>query len=264
MQERLWKWQRDCCKSPRLGEGVVGSPGNIHFRGPSFRRILIACQVMEPEIEYLREGIHDVEVWYVEQALHRVPQNMGPRLQREIDKASSLGADFIVLGYGLCSNGIAELIAPPQGLIVPKAHDCIALFLGSVNRYRELFRERPGTYYLTPGWVSEGKDPLGILEEYTGRYGAETARWVMEEELKHYTHIALIVTGVGDLNSLRSRAMANAHHFGKAYEEIKADLRYLKRLLEGPYTDEDFFLIPPGEKVTQERYLSEALQCACS
>lgn len=226
-------------------------------------KVLIACRVMEPELEQLRKEISGVEVRYVEQALHRVPQNMAQRLQEEIQKASA-GAGLVILGYGLCSNGIVGVVAPAQGLVVPRAHDCIAFFLGSLERYRHCFSQRPGTYYLTPGWVAESRDPLGILEEYTERYGQETAQWVMEEELKHYTHIALINSGVGDLQRLRARAMANAEHFGKQYEELEGDLSYLRKLLEGPYTEEDFFFIRPGEKVTQERYLEEALACACS
>lgn len=239
--------------SQAIGEAVAVHP----------QRVVIACQVMEPELESLREGIQGVEVRYVEQALHRVPQNMASRIQEEIEAVSS-HAQLVILGYGLCSNGIVGVVSPAQGLVVPKAHDCIALFLGSLQNYKRTFQERPGTYYLTPGWVKEGKDPLGILEEYTQSYGEETARWVMEEELKHYTHIALINSGTGNLEALRARAMANARSFGKQYEEIPGDLSYLRKLLEGPYTEEDFFFIAPGQKVTQESYLQEALACACS
>lgn len=226
-------------------------------------RFLIACRVMEPELEQLRKEIPGVEVHYVEQALHRVPQNMAARVQEEIGRVSDKGG-LVILGYGLCSNGIVGVVAPPQGLVVPRAHDCIALFLGSLERYRSCFSERPGTYYLTPGWVAESRDPLGILEEYKKRYGQETAQWVMEEELKNYTHIALINSGVGDLEWLRARAKANAEYFGKQYQEIPGDLSYLRKLLEGPYTEEDFYFIAPGQKVTQERYLEEALACVCS
>ncbi|MEJ5376380.1 MAG: DUF1638 domain-containing protein [bacterium] len=242
-------------------EGGLRDPGEkASWNGP---RVLIACKVMEPELESLREMIQGVQVRYVEQALHRVPQNMASRVQQEIDRVSSY-AGLVILGYGLCSNGIVGVVAPPQGLVVPKAHDCIALFLGSLENYRRSFGERPGTYYLTPGWVAEHKDPLGILQEYIQRYGEETAQWVMTEELKHYTHIALINSGVGDVKRLRERARENARYFGKQYHEIAGDLSYLRRLLQGPYTDEDFFFIAPGEKVTQERYLQEALACASS
>jgi hypothetical protein len=44
-----------------------------------------------------------------------------------------------------------EAMAQTAELIIPHCHDCIALFLGSPNRHLEVFRKKPGTYYLTPG-----------------------------------------------------------------------------------------------------------------
>ena len=73
-------------------------------------------------------------------------------------------ATAIVLGYGLCSNGLVGVTARRQKLIVPRCHDCIALFLGSPARYDAVFRDHPGTFYLTPGWVKENQDPLGIYQ----------------------------------------------------------------------------------------------------
>ena len=43
-----------------------------------------------------------------------------------------------------------------------------------------------------------------------------------KEELKHYTHIVLVDTGVADLEPMRRIAQKNAEYFGLAYLEIKA------------------------------------------
>ena len=171
-------------------------------------------------------------------------------------------AGQVVIGYGLCSNGIVGVTARAQGLFVPRCHDCIALFLGSHEAYRKAFEAKPGTYYLTPGWIAEKKDPLGILqEEYTPKFGEETSLWVMEEELKHYTHIAFINTGFGDLESLRARARENAAFFKKAYEEIPGSLDYFVKLIRGPYEEREFFCLAPGQEITQEMYLADAMAC---
>ena len=215
--------------------------------------VVVACRVMGPELETVLQAAQGVEIRYLDQALHRTPQRMTSLIQAEIDRAS-LSAKQIVLGYGLCSNGIVGIVAGEQGLIVPRCHDCIAFFLGSPSKYQEAFRARPGTYYLTPGWVAEKKDPLGIIEEYTPRLGRETAIWVMEEELKHYTHIALIHTGVADLGTVRERAMENAQFLKKAYQEIQGGLDYFRKLVLGPYDDEDFLIITPRQQVTQEMF----------
>jgi len=210
---------------------------------------------MEPELSYLVAGekrdSNGREIFYLEQALHRTPDKLIATVQQKI-RQEMPGAARIVLGYGLCAKGILGGAAMGPELIIPRCHDCIALFLGSPNRHLEIFRENPGTYYLTPGWVAEKKDPLGIIEENVPRYGRKTAHWVMEEELKHYTHIALIDTGVEEMAPLRARAMENASVLKKRYEEIPGNLDYFRELLRGPYPDEKFLRLGPGEKFTQE------------
>jgi len=219
------------------------------------RRVIIACRVMEPELAHLlseKNGEDDgTDILYLEQALHRTPAKLLVQLQQKIDQVAR-ATSRIVLGYGLCARGVVGITARASELIIPRCHDCIALFLGSPNRHLEIFREKPGTYYLTPGWVAEKKDPLGIIEEQVPKFGRETARWVIEEELKHYTHIALIDTGVAEMAPLRARAMENASVLKKQYEEIPGSLAYFRELLRGPYAEEKFLSLRPGEKFTQD------------
>ena len=218
--------------------------------------VIVACRVMEPELEKARDQNDQVEIRYLDQGLHRTPEKMADLIQPQVDEAAQY-AVRIVLGYGLCSNGIVGVRARQQGLFIPSCHDCIAFFLGSPEAYDKVFEERPGTYYLTPGWISEKKDPLGIVEgDYTARVGREMAVWAMKEEIKHYTHIALINTGIGDLGPLRERAMENARFFEKKYKEVQGNLTYFRKLIHGPYED-DFFFIDPGQKIEQEVFFAQ-------
>ena len=220
------------------------------------RIALVACEIMKPELERIRENNNHVEVLYLEQSLHRTPQKMPDRVQSMVDQAAEY-ADRIVLGYGLCSNGIVGVEARRQGLIVPRCHDCIAFFLGSPEAYAKDHESRPGTYYLTPGWIQERKDPLSIIQDdYEPRFGKETGEWIMKEELKHYTHIILIDTGVADIVPLRERALENARFFDLTFKEIEGkNLEYFVKLLKGPYDIKDFITIEPGEAVTQEMFI---------
>jgi hypothetical protein len=221
------------------------------------RKVIVACQVVEPELEWAHKENSTVEIRYIDQGLHRRPQDMPALVQEQIDQAAGY-ATQMVLAYGLCSNGIVGVTAREQGLFVPRSHDCIGLLLGSPVAYRRAFQERPGTYYLTPGWVAEKKDPLGIVEyEYEPKYGRETSLWVMEEELKHYTHMALINTGVGDLTPLRQRTLENARVFKKEYDEIEGSMDYFDRIIRGPYSSDYFFSLKPGEQVNLEMYLED-------
>ena len=137
------------------------------------KKILLACRIMEPEIEMLRRGSDELDVHYIDQGLHRTPQRMLGIVQEKIDTVEA-GASEIILGYGLCSKGIVGLKCQSVRLVIPRCHDCIALFLGSLETYRWRMETQPGTYYLTPGWIREKKDPLGIVEEeYTPKLGRE-------------------------------------------------------------------------------------------
>ena len=218
-------------------------------------RVIIACHVLEPEIEELRPAEKGIEVRYLEQGLHDTPDKMRGIIQEEIDQVESF-ASQIVLGYGLCSNGVVDIKAPKQGLIVPKSHDCITLFLGSHEMYNTVFHKHPGTYYLTAGWIAENADPLGWMEEkYVPRYGREMAEWSLKEELKNYTHITLINMKIGDLELLRERALENARFLGLKYKEIDGSLSLIKKLLFGPYEEKNFFFFQPGEVVSQNPFL---------
>jgi len=220
------------------------------------RIVVIACSIMKNELEEVVSNKPGIEIRYLEQALHRTPLLMPSRIQNEIDAVSEY-AGRIVLGYGLCSNGIVGVIARRQPLLIPRCHDCITLLLGSRTAYAELFDRIPGTYYLTPGWIEEKKDPLSIVEDdYAPRVGYESAVWVMQEELKHYTHIALISSGLIDIGPFRERALKNAAFFEKEYLELSANLDFFRKMAGIVEAGaDDFVTIAPGAEVTQEMFL---------
>ncbi len=218
-------------------------------------RVVIACGVMKAELDRLVTGDTPIEIRYLDQNLHRSPEKMPALIQAEIDAVAGY-AGHIVLGYGLCSNGVVGAKAVKQPMCIPKAHDCITLMLGSRSAYQQAFSKRSGTYYLTAGWVSEQKDPLGMMEnEYVPRMGREMAEWGIREELLHYTHIVLINTRGGNAVSLRARARANAEFLGKTYEEIEGSDALFRKIVFGPYGQEDFVCLAPGEPVKQKPFL---------
>ena len=216
------------------------------------KNLVITCSIMKDELLLFQtEGISFV---FLEQSLHRTPEKMKPAIQDEINKAEQWDGDALILGYGLCSNGSLGVKANRHPIVIPRVHDCIAMFLGSPERYMEEHRKEPGTYYLTKGWIEEGKSPLGVYEEYCRRYPKETAEWVIREELKNYTRIALVETELGLSEAHRKHALENARFFNLKYEEIKGSLAFFKKMLRGPW-DKYFILLQPGEEATQEMFL---------
>lgn len=215
-------------------------------------RVVIACRVMKPELDSLAGEQAHIEIRYLDQNMHERPDQMPAVVQAEIDAVEDY-AGQVVLGYGLCSNGIAGVKAPTQGLIIPRVHDCITLFLGSRDDYEKVFDEYPGTYYLTPGWVEDRKDPLGYMEStYLPKMGREKAEWGIKEELKNYTRIVMIDTQSADMDPLRRIARANAVFLEKEYTEIIGKQDYFRRILFGPYPEADFIHLQAGATMQQE------------
>jgi len=109
---------------------------------------------------------------------------------------------------------------------------------------------------LTKGWIEEGKHPLALLEEYAQRYGRKTAEWVISEEFRHYTRLALVDTGAYDPAICRNHAQANATFLGVAYEEIKGSLALFENMVKGQWDKDEFIVLQPGEEITQRMFLS--------
>ena len=214
---------------------------------------VIACEVLRAEMELAGQGL-DLEPVFLEQALHHQPQRLARLVQRAVDQAPA-GEGPLRLAFGLCSNGLDAVRARDRGVVAPRCHDCVSLFLGSRETYQRRFAARPGTIYLSFGWLKAGQDPLSKLEnQYLPRLGAGNAEWALRQELKNYTHLALIDTGAGDMAVLRRRAQENCRFFGLEYQEIAGDLGYLRRLLLGGDDGPEFLRLAPGQEIEQKMY----------
>jgi hypothetical protein len=240
------------CRQDRRRGLCLGIPSS-QKRGDQLKLIVLACAVMEREI---RRFEHDGVLFkFLDYGLHRTPENMANALQTEIDHVSAREVDGVVLGYGLCSNGIVGIRARRHPLIVPRVHDCIALFLGSPEGYQDQSTRFPGTYYLTPGWIEKGETPLSKFNSYANVYGEETARWVIHEEMKHYTRIALIKTGEYPMNAYRKIAKQNAHFLGIQYQELKGSSRLFQNLVQGLW-HRNYVIVETGQTIEQEMFVN--------
>lgn len=225
------------------------------------RLYLIACNVFLREVCLtVAESPNVVDIKFVESSLHERPQYLRQILQQEIDAVDEKNYEAIVLAYGLCGKAVEGLKARSIPLIIPIAHDCITLFLGSRRRYDEFFAQHPGTYYYTPSAVERGglagsespESKEARFAEYVEKYGEENARYLMEVEeswTKHYTRAAYI-----DIPPLRflghaERTRAIAQDKNLEYVEVAGDLSLLRRLVNGPWDESEFLRVPPGKRV---------------
>ncbi len=232
---------------------------------------LISCEIFFREMEFLLEqSPHQIDVEYMQKGLHDIqPEEMTKRIQAQIDAASEQDYDAILLGYGLCNNGLDGIVARNVQLVLPRAHDCITLFFGSRQRYREHFDANPGTFYKTTGWIerdhiSEELKPLSIpnqtgmdmtYAQLVDEYGEDNAEFLWEELCnteKNYSQITFIEMGVEPDDSFENIAKEEAASKHWKFQKEAGDLTLLQRLLSSDWNPEDFLVVPPDAKITAD------------
>jgi len=240
------------------------------------RCLLIACEVLAREA-YLcaARSPHVVDIQLLEKGLHDTPEILRQELQARIDVAHER-YDAVLLGYGLCSNSTADLVAREVPLILPRAHDCITLYLGSRACYEKEFFAHPGTYYYTADYVerSDGVSSVALgavsdeqrrktYEEYVEKFGRDNADYLMEvmgSWASMYSRAAFIEMGVGPSDGAERRAREEADRRGWTFEKLMGTLTLIRKLVDGEW-EEDFLVVKPGEQIaaTYESRIVEGL-----
>jgi len=227
---------------------------------------VIACEVLFRELCLAAaQAPTTIDLQLMIRGLHDNPVTLREQVQAQIDSTDESETDAVVLGYGLCSNGVAGLVARGRPLVIPRAHDCITLFMGSKERYSQHFFAHPGTYYFTSGWVERAgsrtprlpKDGAGLdasYEEMVAKYGEDNAKYLWEFQaswIKNYTAATYIDMGSTGDDKYREQARQVAAERGWEFTEIKGDMSLIARMLAGGWDEEDFLVVPPGHHVVQ-------------
>jgi len=228
---------------------------------------LISCEIFYREMcAAVAHSPHRVDIEFLPKGLHDLPPGEMPsRVQAVIDAVPEGIYDAILLGYGLCNNGLAGIAARHCPLILPRAHDCITLFLGSRQRYRDYFDTHPGTYFLTSGWIERGESTgdladlsvqqqLGMnlsMQELVEQYGEDNAEYLYEtlcNGTKNYARFAYIPMGV-EPDSMEQTAREKANERNWEFETVPGDMTLIEKLVNGEWPNEDFLTVSPGHSI---------------
>ena len=231
---------------------------------------LLSCEVFYREMCAAVAGSpHRVDAEFLPKGLHDLPADgMRARLQERIDAVPEHDYHAILLGYGLCNNGVHGIRARTTPLVLPRAHDCITLFLGSRKRYMDYFRENPGVYFQTSGWIERGEvegelRQIAIghvhglkmsFDEMVERYGEDNAHYLfetlVEAQRRSYRRYTFIEMGVEPDDRFERQVRGKARGRSWEFEKVCGSMRLIRALVNGEWNEEDFLVVPePGHRI---------------
>lgn len=225
------------------------------------------------DLNFLTQGLHDLE-----------SASMSARIQQAIDATPEGRYKAILLGFGLCNLGLVGVRARQIPLVLPRAHDCITLFMGSKEAYQKHFDENKGSFFLTTGWYERDQDNLestierednmlrkmGLdktFEDYVQIYGEEYARMIMSsigglENYQQMTHIQMGIAPEAEEKVVRA-GQAEAGKRGWNHEALPGRLDLFLSLVNGEWDEERFLTVQPGQMIQQayDERIVQAVEC---
>lgn len=225
---------------------------------------LISCEVYS-RLAYKAAAASEntIDMIFTKLQSHVDPGRLREEIQSLIDSTPE-GYDAILLGFGLCGNGTAGLRARSVPLVIPRAHDCCTIFLGSREAFQKHFGETPSAQWYTAcyyerlgSWYPE--NPLDMFipgmgmsyPELVEKYGEENARYVMESlksgnSVDFLTYIEL--PGFEN-EAVRQEFIKHAAKEGKQTRFVTGSSRIIEDLVNGKWDDDEFLTVPPGMEI---------------
>ena len=202
---------------------------------------------------------HLIDVELVSMGQHIKPEELNRTLQSKIDSVNDTGYDAILLCYGLCGQATSGLVIREIPVVMPRAHDCITLCLGSKEEYKKQQETCPGTIWYTKDYMERldnateftgmGASSTEFYDEkayeaMVGRMGKERADRIinsMGEMTKNYERVVFIDQDTGDSKKEEKLVRKEAEIKGWRFEKMKGDMRLIKGLLDGGWPEENAF-----------------------
>ena len=209
-------------------------------------------------MEFAKKGAHD-DSNYLRDAI-----------QEKIDacEESERKYDAVLLGYGLCGNSVVNLTARSVPLVVPRAHDCCTLFLGSKEKYVKHFGDSPSKQFSAAGYmergdsyvreVSDTRKRMGwdkSYSEYVEEYGKENARYIWEtlhpKEKPWEEDGKLVFIEMPELRHLgyAEQCRRKAQSDDKEFVELEGSIELIEKLIFGEWPEEDFLVVKPKQRI---------------
>jgi len=226
---------------------------------------LIACDVfLRPISAIVATSPHTIDVEYVPMLAHNEPDTLRANLQARINAATiEQQYDLLILSYGLCGNATLGLTSPVK-MIMPRVHDCCAVFMGSKEAFAAEFCGKLSMRWCTSGYYERCYIDKGLTGDTSHRretypeyqalieqFGEDNAQYIwdtMHPEIETPDAAYIKIPGFempGHEAGFKSLVEAQ----GKTLRVLAGSVEYLQDLVNGPWEDERFLTVHPGEKI---------------
>lgn len=208
--------------------------------------VLCCCTLRDEMILAESRVKSGYDFFFTEKNLHDFPDLLGQALQQMLDDLK--GYDRVLLGFGFCGNAVLNLKAGDFELILPRCDDCISLLLGSFQRRKAIVEEHP-SLFLTRGWIDGKKGAWDQYCRVSKRYDEETTQMVFQQMYDPFDQLVLLDTEAYDIDDVleKSKILADAFHLSHCI--LPAGTERLEQLLTGPWDNEQFITVLPGEHI---------------
>lgn len=225
---------------------------------------VIACDVLRPELEWLCRTLSEPPpLTFLEQGLHDAPDTLRRTVQEAVTALEDSLPEYaappvILLGYGLCGQGLCGVRARRAELVLPRVHDCIPLLLGVGQARASALSCGGSTFWSSQGWLHCSQLPFLRQREqrradYALRFGEKNAHWLMEQEqqwLAHYRRVCHIRWP--ELEAERpclEEGRRLARQCGLPFATRLGNKEFLRALLNGGRDRRRFLRLAPGQTV---------------
>lgn len=221
---------------------------------------LISCMIFSREVNYLiAKSDNIIHSFWLEKNLHDYPDELQTNIQYTINLIEALNErnienkqfDAIVLGYGLCSNGILGLTSKTLPIIAPKCVDCMALFLGSNQKYTYLTHTYKQISWYNKAWIENSFVPSTETYEVDDDLNPNALQSIDDilfaelEALNNKQYAVFIKSKIFDDSELQAFIEKTAKFFKWEFIKVDGDMSYFRALLSGKWDDRLFLTCPP-------------------
>ena len=231
---------------------------------------LICCDVFTRiACDMISKSPHIVDVEFIPMLAHVEPENLKRIIQEKIENTTSntngRKYEAILLGFGLCGNSVIGLTSSIP-MIIPRAHDCCTVFMGSKERFLAEFSNAFSSRWSTTGYFERTRgrnveysyaDQLENYKttkeymNYLEQYDEETAEYLWETlhpKIESKESVYIKIDGF-EYSDSYDRYKADMEKLGVEVRTVTGDVSMVKALLDGDWDENRFLTVPPGKKI---------------